>query len=135
MNTLERSILTWTKLLLVTMTILSVIGCTSKNTNETNPEPLSAQTLKSEPVDPEPNVRGYIEFTGIVVYSPEQDGFYYLKAARNIYDPNSLPKKFQKNGLAVRVKARIRNDQSKRLSGPMVQIIKIDLISPIILTP
>jgi hypothetical protein len=78
-------------------------------------------------VAPEPAER-QLRFTGQVVYVPLEGGFYGLKSdAGEKFDPVSLPAAFRRDGLRVRVTARLLpRSVGVHMWGAKIEIIAIE---------
>lgn len=72
-----------------------------------------------------------ITIKGTVRHSELEGGFYYIEAADGTkYSPTNLPEEFQKDGIAVEVEARVRNDMmGVNQVGPIVDIVRIKATS------
>jgi len=68
------------------------------------------------------------EGTGTIKYLSMEGGFYGISGDDNKnYDPINLPKEFQKDGLRIRFKAKIRSDMaSYHMWGMLIELIKIE---------
>lgn len=101
------------------------------------------QTEDTEPNVPEPNVpepnepssievpkmppKDTFEITGTVVYKDIEGGFYAIDADDGRkYDPINLPENFKKNGLKVKLTARLkRNAVSFHMYGSIIEIVDV----------
>lgn len=73
-----------------------------------------------------PNAEGYFEFVGHVVYNNFEGGFYGLTSGDEKYDPLQLPRRYQEDGMQVRVRARTRDWVSGRNWGRMIHVVDIE---------
>lgn len=67
-------------------------------------------------------------FSGTVRHSELEGGFYYIEGPPDgtKYNPTNLPTDFQKEGLAVEVEARKRNDMvGIHQAGPIIDVERI----------
>ena len=66
--------------------------------------------------------------TGTVRYFGFEGGFWAVRGDNDTtYDPlDAMPPAFQREGLRVRVEARIRNMGSVHMAGPIIEILKIE---------
>jgi hypothetical protein len=78
--------------------------------------------------EPTPQGEDVTEVSGTVEFISLESGFYAIRAADGkTYDPINLPKEYQRHGMRVRVKARMRNDvASAHMAGPSIEILSID---------
>ena len=101
------------------------------------------QTEDAEPNVPEPNVpepnepssievpemppADTFEITGTVVYKDLEGGFYAIDGNDGRkYDPINLPEEFRKNGLKVKLSARLkRNAVSFHMYGSIIEVVNI----------
>lgn len=73
-----------------------------------------------------PNTEGYFEFVGHVVYNNFEGGFYGLTSGDEKYDPLQLPRRYQTDGMKVKVRARTRDWVSGRNWGRMIHVVDIE---------
>ena len=68
------------------------------------------------------------EIRGSIVYKDLEGGFFAIKGDDGrIYDPINLPDRFKKDGLKVKVNAKLRNDMgSIHMVGDIIEIVEID---------
>ena len=137
--------------LLLLTCILAFIGC--KDSSEPSKQPRYAEPNVTEPEvpgpsapapdipkpnDPEPNVppstdvpaippADTFEITGTVAYKNIEGGFFAIDAEDGRkYDPINLPEQFRKNGLEVKVTARIKPDAvSFHMYGSIIEVVNI----------
>jgi len=101
------------------------------------------QTEDAEPNVPEPNVpepneppsidipaippKDTFEITGTVVYKSIEGGFYAIDADDGRkYDPINLPENFRKDGLKVKLTARLKRDAvSFHMYGSIIEVVSI----------
>jgi len=101
-------------------------GAPTANTTICGPGALDSKTPRaSENVTDLP--ADAIEIVGTVRYKDLEGGFYAIDAGDgNRYDPINLPESYKKDGLHVRVTARIKADaMSLRMYGTPIEIIDI----------
>lgn len=72
-----------------------------------------------------PDGQGYFEFVGHVVYNNFEGGFYGLTSGKEKYDPLKLPRRYQTDGMKVKVRARTRDWVSGRNWGRMIHVVEI----------
>ena len=68
------------------------------------------------------------EIQGIIVHKDLEGGFYAIEGDDGrVYDPIDLPEQFKKDGLKVKIKAKLRNDVgSIHMVGDIIEIVDID---------
>ena len=114
---------------------LAIIGCMdhtgppiAPGAKQTDPEPSALESESppsSEDVTNAP--ADIIEIIGTVRYKEIEGGFHAIDANDGKkYDPINLPESYRKDGLMVRVTARIKTDMMNlRMYGQIIEIIDI----------
>jgi hypothetical protein len=71
---------------------------------------------------------GVIAVTGTVQFFSLESGFFAIRAEDGkTYDPINLPREYQKDGLRVRFKGKLRPDLAGvHMVGPLVEIVTIE---------
>ncbi len=116
--------------------IIAFNGC-KDSSNSTTDVP-QAESNVSEPNITEPNgspsseipaipPADTFEITGTIVYKGLEGGFFAIDGDNGSkYDPISLPESFRKDGLKVKVTARLRKDaMSIHMYGSIIEIVTI----------
>ena len=118
--------------LLIFIGAVTIIGC--KDTSDT-----STQIANSEPNVSEPNetasaesptmpiAEDTFEIMGTVTYKHIEGGFYAIDGDDGRkYDPINLPDSFRKDGLKVKVTARLKKDaMSFHMYGAIIEVVNI----------
>ncbi|MFQ5485172.1 MAG: hypothetical protein ACE5DO_07545 [Desulfobacterales bacterium] len=118
-------------LLLILICVAAIVGCKAKtdslkdtrntesNVSESN-EPPSSESTPAPPADS-------FEIVGTVTYRNIEGGFYAIDGDDGSkYDPVNLPESFRKDGLKVKVKARLKTDAvSLHMYGSIIDIVNI----------
>lgn len=125
------------------VTTLAILTCiTALNGCKDSPDS-TKDVPKTEPNVSEPNISepndslssdipaipsaGTFEITGTIVYKGLEGGFFAIDGDNGSkYDPISLPESFRKDGIKVKVTARVRKDaMSIHMYGPIIEIVNI----------
>ena len=103
--------------LFLVASLLFVMGCKNQPTNKSASEPEKASITQE----------GRIDISGTVVYKDLEGGFFAVEDdGGKIYDPINLPDAFKRDGLKVKVNARLRNDMgSIHMVGDIIEIVDI----------
>ena len=103
--------------LFLVASLLFVMGCKNQLTNKSASEPEIASSTQE----------GQIDISGIVVFKDLEGGFFAIEGdGGKIYDPINLPDAFKRDGLKVKVNARLRNDMgSIHMVGDIIEIVDI----------
>lgn len=113
--------------LLIFIGAVTIIGC--KDTSDT-----STQIANTEPnetasaVSPTmPIAEDTFEIMGTVIYKRIEGGFYAIDGDDGRkYDPINLPDSFRKDGLKVKVTARLKKDtMSFHMYGAIIEVVNI----------
>lgn len=115
---------------------VAFIGC--KDSSEPPEQPRDAEPNVPEPNAPEPNEptstdipatppANTFEITGTVVYKNLEGGFFAIDGDDGKkYDPISLPQNYRRDGLKVKVTARLKLDAvSFHMYGPIIEVVNI----------
>ena len=97
---------------------------TEPNVSEPNTaEPNVSPSFESPPT----NDTDTFEIPGTVVYNNLEGGFFAIDGDNGSkYDPISLPESFRKDGLKVKVTARLRKDaMSMHMYGSILEVVNI----------
>lgn len=106
------------KLCLFALIGFALAACSSDpKEDEGSQTPMGASGLDAE---------GYFEFVGHVVYNNFEGGFYGLTSGDEKYDPLKLPRRYQTDGMKVKVRARTRDWVSGRNWGRMIHVVEIE---------
>lgn len=94
----------------------------------------STQTLSGDRAssqEPPPGPQEIVEFAGKVVYVPIEGGFWGLVDDQGAkYDPGTLPRSYRKEGLEVRVRAKVLQDVvTFRMWGRRVELLQIEPVT------
>jgi len=86
--------------------------------------PVKADSSKTAPVSDS----AIIETRGTVVHKGLEGGFFAIESDDGkMYDPINLPEHFKKDGLKVKIRAKLRNDVgSIHMVGDIIEIVEID---------
>jgi hypothetical protein len=117
--------------LLILICVVALVGCKAKtdssqdiqntepNVSESN-EPSSSESTPAPPADS-------FEIVGTVTYKNIEGGFYAIDGDDGSkYDPVNLPESFRKDGLKVKVTARLKTDaMSFHMYGSIIDIVNI----------
>jgi hypothetical protein len=117
--------------LLIFICVVPLVGCKDKtgfsndlqnidpNIYESN-DPPSAESMQVLPDDS-------FEIVGTVTYKNIEGGFYAIDGDNSKkYDPINLPESFRKDGLKVKVTARLKNDaMSFHMYGTIIEVVNI----------
>ncbi len=125
------------------ITTLLILTCVAALTGcKDGPIP-PKQTEDTEPNVPEPNVtepneppstdipkrppKDTFEITGTVVYKSIEGGFYAIDGDNGRkYNPINLPEEFKKDGLKVKLTARLKKDAvSFQMYGSIIEVVNI----------
>ena len=70
------------------------------------------------------------EIQGTILHKDLEGGFFAIEGDDGrVYDPIDLPEPFKKDGLRVKVKAKLRNDVgSIHMVGDIIEILEIDAV-------
>ncbi len=119
-----------TTLLILTCAV-TLIGCkdysdSSKKTPDTEPnvsEPNESPSTDIPTIPP----KGTFEIMGTVAYKNIEGGFFAIDGDDGRkYDPINLPESFRKDGLKVKVTARLRRDAvSIHMYGSIIDVVNI----------
>ncbi len=86
----------------------------------------------SEPVEPGTVTRNgdVVQGTGTIMHFRFEGGFFAIRGDDDVtYDPLNLAEQYERHGLRVRFKAKLRTDVgSYHLAGPMVELLEIERI-------
>ena len=118
-------------LLLILICVVALVGCIDKtgfsndiqnidpNVSESN-EPPSSERMLALPADS-------FEIVGTVTYKNIEGGFYAIDGDNGRkYDPINLPESFRKDGLKVKVTARLKKDaMSFHMYGAIIEVVNI----------
>jgi hypothetical protein len=125
------------------ITTLLIFTCAVAFTGCKDSSELPEQPPDAEPNVPEPNVpelneppstdipaappANTFEITGTVVYKNLEGGFFAIDSDDGKkYDPISLPQNYRRDGLKVKVTARLKPDAvSFHMYGPIIEVISI----------
>lgn len=128
------------KQLIVTFVILSsitaLIGC--KDSSDLRKQVPKTVSDVSEPVIVQPNdppppespaipSTDTVEITGTIVYKTLEGGFYAIEAEDGSkYDPMNLPESFKKDGMKIKINARLKPDvMGFHMYGSIIEVIDI----------
>lgn len=117
--------------LLILICVVALVGCkgkpdssediqnTESNVSEVNELP-SSENTPAPPADS-------FEIVGIVKYNNIEGGFYAIDGDDgNKYDPINLPESFRKDGLKVKVTARLKKEVlSFHMYGAIIEVVNI----------
>ena len=117
--------------LLILICVVALVSCKDKksssndiqntepNISESNEPPSSESTLVP-PADS-------FEIVGTVTYKNIEGGFYAIDGDNGSkYDPINLPESFRKDGLKVKVTARLKKDaMSFHMYGAIIEVVNI----------
>ncbi len=117
--------------LLILIYALALIGCTessdsSRQIPETEPNisDLNDSPSSGNPTTPSSDT---FEIHGTIVHMNIEGGFFAIDGDDGSkYDPVSLPESFRKNGLKVKVTARLRKDTASfHMYGAIIEVVNI----------
>jgi len=118
--------------LMILICVVAFVGCkgktetseniknTESNVSESNELP-SSKSTPAQPTD-------LFEIVGNVTYKNIEGGFYAIDADDGgKYDPINLPESFKKDGLKVKVTARIKKEaMSFHMYGTIIEVVNIE---------
>jgi hypothetical protein len=121
---------------LILTCIVALVGCKDKSDSakdipKTEPnvsEPNTTESnLSPSSESPTTNDTDTFEILGTVVYNNLEGGFFAIDGDNgNKYAPISLPKSFRKDGLKVKVTARLKKDaMSIHMYGSIIEVVDI----------
>ena len=117
--------------LLILICVVALIGCeynmdSSMDTQSTEPNISESNEPPSPRGTPVPPGNSF-EIVGTVTYKDIEGGFYAIDSVDGSkYDPINLPESFRKDGLKVKVTARLKKDvMSFHMYGVIIEIVHI----------
>jgi len=116
---------------LILISVVALVSCKDKRSSSNdiqNAEPNISES--NEPPSPESTLTppaDSFEIVGTVTYRNIEGGFYAIDGDNGSkYDPINLPESFRKDGLRVKVTARLRMDaMSLHMYGAIVEVVNI----------
>ena len=122
--------------LLLFICAMSFIGCKNNSVPIKQTPAAGPKVSGSNPPDPNRSLSNEsptmppsntLQISGTVVYKDLEGGFYAIDAGDGgKYDPINLPESFRKDGLKVKIKARLKPDaMSSHMYGTIIDILSI----------
>ncbi len=129
--TREKTMMQIITTLLILTCAVALIGCKdssdpSKQIPKTEPNISDSNDLSSTGIPTIPSADTF-EIQGTIVHMNIEGGFFAIDGDDGSkYDPVSLPESFRKNGLKVKVTARLRKDAiSFHMYGAIIEVVNI----------
>ncbi len=117
--------------LLILICFVALVGCkaktdSSQDIQSTEPNVSKSNEPSSSEIAPAPPANSF-EIVGTVTYKNIEGGFYAIEGDDGSkYDPVNLPESFRKDGLKVKVTARLKTDaMSFHMYGSIIDIVNI----------
>jgi hypothetical protein len=116
---------------IIIICIVALVGCNGKTTTSEEIRNTEANVSESNEFPPPESTSAHpadlFEIVGSVTYKNIEGGFYAIEGDDGKkYDPINLPESFKRNGLKVKVTARLKKDaMGFHMYGAIIEVVNI----------